>query len=99
MSTGQISVILTHTVKPETRHSFLQEIEKKVSIIRQHEGCIQLTVYEDTDDPNKIIAFQTWKSQAHWLTHLQSNIGLELTALANSTTTKFSLEKLILQNI
>ncbi len=99
MSSDQLYVIITHTLIPEKRDFYVQEIENKLSLIRQQAGCVQLSIYEDTENPNKIIAYQIWETPEHWRAHLQSTVAKELTALGSSTTTGFTIEKMVLHNI
>ncbi len=99
MRSSRLSVIITHIAKPECRDLIVQNFESKVSLIRQQKGCIQLSIFEDADDPYKLIAFQIWESPEDWRAHLQTQAARELTELVKTSATSFSIEKMVLHNI
>ncbi len=99
MSSSPLFVVITHIVKPEHREIVLQHIKSKVLAVRQQRGCTQLLIFEDANDPNKIIAFQTWEKSEHWISHLQSEEAQELTEMVKSFEVGFSIEKMTLCNI
>ncbi len=98
MSSKQLSFILRVTIKPEQREHFLQEMTRAMPLIRQQEGCLQAFLYEDANKPNKFIAIQTWASQEHLHTHIQSDIGGQVILLIN-TAIESSVEKIQLNNM
>ncbi len=99
MSSSQLFVLITHEIKPEKLDFFLHMLANKVSVVRHHEGCELLSIYEGVENPNKVIAFQVWETQAHWLSHIQSSAAKELTMIGSEVTTAFSIEKLVLHDI
>ena len=57
-------VILTLSVKVETKKEFMNFLDKNLPNVRSFEGCNQVSLYFD-DKTNEMIISENWQSKTH----------------------------------
>jgi len=62
----------TVKVKPETRAEALQAAIRMAKATQAEPGCRSYGFYADVADPNTILIFEQWESEAALLAHFQT---------------------------
>ena len=62
----------TVKVKPETRSEAMQAALKMAKASQAEAGCRSYGFYTDLEDPNEILIFERWESEAALLAHFQT---------------------------
>lgn len=62
----------TVKVKPETRAEAVQAALKMAKASQAEAGCRSYDFYSDIEDPNTILIFERWESEAALLAHFQT---------------------------
>lgn len=57
-------VILTLSVKAETKKEFMEFLDKNVPNVRSFEGCTQVKLYFD-EETNEMLISENWQSKTH----------------------------------
>ena len=66
MSFGLVVNIRTH---PETRTAFMEKLAANAAAARTEAGCLQFDVLVNPEDPNKIMLYEIYESEAAFQEH------------------------------
>jgi quinol monooxygenase YgiN len=58
-------------IKPEKRNLFLELATAMLEPVRQEQGSISYSFYEESTEPNSFIYFEEWKSREALAEHLE----------------------------
>lgn len=67
---SKVFLFVDITIKPGKRDSFLPLLQKHISVIRTEKGLEFLDAYFDTENENKICAWEVWASREDWDDHM-----------------------------
>ncbi len=59
-------VVLEMKAKPEHVDEMLESISEMIPATRDREGCIEVYIYQDQDDPTTLLAIQEWDTREHY---------------------------------
>jgi len=66
--------IVQLTFKEEHTSEFLDNFERNKNEIRAFEGCLHVTLLQDSDIPNKFFTYSKWESQDHLQNYRRSQL-------------------------
>lgn len=55
-------VVALFDFKPGQRERVIEQYEKQIPNVRQHEGCVSFNAYPVVDSPNQLVVVEWWKS-------------------------------------
>jgi quinol monooxygenase YgiN len=53
-------------VKPENVDEMLESISGLIQATRDRDGCIEVYIYQDQDDPTTLLALQEWETREQY---------------------------------
>lgn len=59
-------VVLEMKVKPEHIDEVLESISEMIPATRAREGCLEVYIYQDQDDPTTLLALQEWETREQY---------------------------------
>ena len=59
-------VVLEMKVKPDHVDEMLESVREMLPATHDYEGCIEVYIYQDQDDPTNLIAIQEWDRREHY---------------------------------
>lgn len=64
-----VKIIATIVVKPEYRQELIGVFQQLVLASRQEAGNVRYDLHQDVKNPNRVVFFEIWQSQAAVETH------------------------------
>lgn len=59
-----VKITAAIVVKPEHRQELLGVFQQLVTASRQEAGCLRYDLHQDIENPNRMVFFEIWQSQA-----------------------------------
>ena len=69
------NVIVTFTAKPEKLPEFMAIMHGVKSDLPKVEGCISVSVFRDSQNPNAFTLVETWQSEAAHKRHIEGVVS------------------------
>ena len=66
-----ITVIIDFELKPEFTKEIIESFKTTLKETRAYDGCLGLSVLQDSENPNHIIFYEQWKTKEHQLRYIQ----------------------------
>lgn len=61
-----VTVVLELTLKPEKVEDVKGMLKQILPDTRAYDGCEGVTIHQDQDNPNTLVALEQWASRAHY---------------------------------
>jgi len=71
---GAEQIIVEFPVVPETRDEFIVELEKILVDTRAFDGCLEVTIWTNDLDDDKVWLLEDWQTRAHQEAYLNWRI-------------------------
>ena len=61
-----VLVIVDFLIKPEGVDLYMETFKERLPFTRTYEGCQEIDLFRDEDDPNHFVLVEHWESRAHY---------------------------------
>lgn len=61
-----VLVIVDFLFKPEGVDPFMETVKERLPFARTYEGCQEIDLFRDEDDPNHFVLVERWESRPHY---------------------------------
>lgn len=72
MSEHEVQLVATLTAKPGQEAALKQALRDIIPLVRNEPGCLRYDMYEDRDDPSRIVMLEVWETENALAQHAEA---------------------------